>query len=67
MNTPLRRVIFAFAFFVFLLASGPALLHAQSGSNHGTILGNVADLPAPPSATAPATMSSATFRSTPTT
>jgi hypothetical protein len=43
MNTPLRRVIFAFAFFVFLLASGPALLHAQSGSNHGTILGNVTD------------------------
>src|SRR3984957_9790262 len=43
MNTPLRRVIFAFAFFAFLLASGTALLHAQSGSNPGTILGNVTD------------------------
>ena len=43
MNTPLRRVIFAFAFFAFLLASGPALLQAQSGSNHGTILGSVTD------------------------
>jgi Carboxypeptidase regulatory-like domain len=43
MNTPLRRVLFAFAFFAFLLASGTALLHAQSGSNHGTILGHVTD------------------------
>jgi Carboxypeptidase regulatory-like domain len=43
MNTPLRRVVFAFAFFVFLLASGSALLRAQSGSNHGTIRGSVAD------------------------
>ena len=43
MNTPLRRVIFAFAFFAFLLASGTALLHAQSGSNHGTVLGSVTD------------------------
>jgi hypothetical protein len=43
MNTPLRSVLFAFAFFALLLASGGALLRAQSGSNHGTILGNVTD------------------------
>src|SRR5271168_2037367 len=43
MNTPFRSVLFAFAFFALLLASGSALLRAQSGSNHGTILGNVTD------------------------
>ncbi len=43
MNTPLRRVIFAFACFAVLLAGGTALLRAQSGSNHGTILGSVTD------------------------
>jgi hypothetical protein len=43
MYTPLRRVLFAFAALVFILATGSAPLKAQSGSNHGTILGNVTD------------------------
>ena len=41
--TPLRRVLFAFAALVLFLAGGSASLQAQSGSNHGTILGSVTD------------------------
>ena len=43
MHTPFKRVLFAFAAFVLLWASGSASLQAQSGSNHGTMLGSVTD------------------------
>ncbi|HWZ51019.1 MAG TPA: TonB-dependent receptor [Granulicella sp.] len=43
MHTPLKRVRIAFAVFAIFLALGSAALRAQSGSNHGTVLGTVTD------------------------
>src|ERR1700680_1749616 len=43
MHTPLKRVLVAFAAFAIFFALGSAALRAQSGSNHGTVLGTVTD------------------------